>query len=93
MFVLSLTWLGVGLVVGLLALGARLRPPAWGRYGWLILLGCGAAAGVAGGWVGVLVLGRYFGTATALWVAVLVVVAAPWLAHRHSWARRRSSAT
>lgn len=93
MFVLSLTWLGVGLVVGLLALGARLRPAAWGRFGWLILLGCGGAGGVAGGWLGVLVFGRYFGTATALWVAVLVVVAAPWLANWHGWGRRRSSAS
>lgn len=92
MFVLSLIWLGVGLVVGALALGARLRPPAWGRTGWLILLGCGAAAGLAGGWLGAFLFGRYFGTATALWVAVLVVVAVPWLANRRGWARRRSSA-
>lgn len=79
MLPLSLLWLGIGLVVGALALAARLRPTAWGRRGWLVQLGAGAAAAFVGGWLGTLVFGRYFGTATALWVSVLVVVALPWI--------------
>lgn len=79
MLALSLIWLVIGIVVGALARGARLRPAAWGRRGWLVVLGIGAAAGLIGGWLGAFVFGRYFGTATALWVSVLVVVATPWL--------------
>lgn len=90
MLALSLIWLGVGFVVGALALGARLRPAAWGRYGWLAVLGIGAAAGLAGGWLGALLFGRFFGTATALWVSVLVVAATPWLVGQ--WVRRQSAA-
>ncbi len=92
MFALSLIWLGVGLFVGLLAVGARLRPAAWGRYGWLAVAGYGAASGFAGGWLGALVFGRYFGTATALWVSVLVVSAVPWLAARRARAKRGPAA-
>lgn len=92
MFVLSLIWLAMGLVVGALGLGARLRPAAWGRSGWLTLLGVGAAAGLCGGWLGALVFGRYFGVATALWVSVLVVVMAPWLSDRLIRTRRRTTA-
>lgn len=81
---LSLVWLVLGLVVGLLANGARLRPDTWGRRGWLWMLGLGAAAGLVGGWLGVLVYGRYFGLATALWIAVLVVALGP---RTVAWAR------
>lgn len=88
MLALSLIWLGIGMLVGALALGARLRPAAWGRYGWLVLLAVAAAAGLIGGWLGTLVFGRYFGTATALWIAVLVVAAIPWLV---AWRARRLS--
>lgn len=88
MLALSLIWLVIGIIVGALALGARLRPAVWGRRGWLVLLGVGAAAGLIGGWLGTFVFGRYFGTATALWVAVLVVVATPWLV---AWRTRRVS--
>lgn len=82
---LSLVWLLVGVAVGALANGARLRPEAWGRRGWLWMLGMGAAAGLVGGWLGALVFGRYFGLAMALWVAVLVVVGPRMLA----WGRAR----
>lgn len=93
MLVLSLIWIGVGVVVAALALGARLRLAVWGRYGWLVLLGIGAAAGLIGGWIGTFVFGRFFGTATALWVSVLVVVVTPWLATRRERARARRRAT
>jgi|SRR5262249_44853423 len=78
MLALSLLWVLLGGIVGALALGARLRPAIWGSHGRLIVLGVGAAAGLVGGWLGALVLGRLYGTVTALWIAVLVVVAASW---------------
>lgn len=77
MLALSLLWLVVGLIVGALGLAARLRPAPWARYGRLRVLGVGAAAGLLGGWLGTLVFGRYFGTPTALWVAVVAVAATP----------------
>src|SRR5262245_26996971 len=82
MLALSLLWLLLGLVVGALALGARLRPAAWGAHGRLIMLGVGAGGGLLGGWLGALLLSRLYGMATALWIAALVVVAAPWLSTR-----------
>ena len=80
--VLSLIWVALGLIVGALGLGARLRPSAWGPRGWLIMLGLGIAAALVGGWVGAWLLGRFFGTMAALWIAVVVVVAAPLLTGR-----------
>ena len=74
---LVLFWLAEGAVVGLLALGARLRPPSWGAHGRLILLGVGCAAALLGGLLGTLLLGRLQSPATALWVAAAAVVAAP----------------
>ncbi|HEY7355736.1 MAG TPA: hypothetical protein VH590_04685 [Ktedonobacterales bacterium] len=81
MFVLSLIWLALGVLMAALALAARLRPAAWGSRGWLLLLGVGALAALLGGWIGTLLLGRLFGTPTALWVAILAV-ALPWLVER-----------
>ncbi len=81
MVLLSLIWLALGVVLGALALAARLRPSSWGHRGWLIVLGVGALAGLLGGWIGALLLGRLFGTPVALWVAILAVVL-PWLVER-----------
>src|SRR5579885_78630 len=81
MFLLSLIWLALGLLMAALALGARLRPASWGRRGWLPLLGVGALAALFGGWLGTLLLGKLFGASTALWVAILAVVL-PWLVER-----------
>ena len=86
MLLLSLVWLVIGVIVGALANGARLRPLSWGRRGWLAMLGLGAAAGLAGGWLGALLYGRYFGAAMALWVAVGVVAVGPWAV---GWVRGR----
>ncbi len=88
MVLLSLIWLALGVLVGGLALAARLRPAAWGRWGWLALLGVGALAALLGGWVGALLLGTLFGTTTALWVAILGVFLV-WLVER---LRRRAQA-
>ena len=92
MFILCLIWLGLGLLIGALALAARLRPASWGRRGWLWMLALGALAAQLGGWLGTLLMGRLYGTADALWVAVLLVVAVPLLAERWRIRRRRASA-
>jgi hypothetical protein len=89
MLALSLLWLVVGLIVGALGLAARLRPASWAHYGWLRVLGVGAAAGLLGGWLGTLVFGRYFGTPTALWVAVVAVAVTPLVVARVTRMRGR----
>ncbi len=68
MFILSLLWVLIGLVIGALANGARLRPALWGRRGWLFLPGAGALLALLGGWLGVLLLGVLFATATSILV-------------------------
>lgn len=90
MFILCLIWLGLGLLIGALALAARLRPASWGRRGWLWMLGVGVLAAQLGGWLGTLLMGRLYGTADALWVAALLVVAVPLLAER--WRAQRQHA-
>lgn len=81
MFILSLFWLLLGILIGALANSARLRPASssWGHRGWLVMLAVGALAAFLGGWLGALLLGKYIATAPALWVAVLGVVVVPWL--------------
>ncbi len=81
MFILSLFWLLLGILIGALANAARLRPASssWGHRGWLVMLAVGALAALIGGWLGALLLGKYVATAAALWVAVLSVVVVPWL--------------
>ena len=90
MFILFLIWLGLGLLMGALALAARLRPAAWGRRGWLWMLGLGALAAQVGGWLGTLLMGRLYATADALWVAALLVAAVPLLAERWRKQQRRA---
>jgi hypothetical protein len=87
---LSLIWAVLGLMVGALGLGARLRPAAWGSHGWRIMLGLGVVAALTGGWLGAWLLGRFFGTMAALWIAVVVVVAAPLLTSRATAAKAQS---
>jgi predicted lipid-binding transport protein (Tim44 family) len=87
MLALSFIWLLLGVFIGALALGARLRPlPAYlGRYGWAAMLGIGALAGLIGGWLGTILYGRFFGTACAAWIAVLsvtLVFFSPWALNR-----------
>ncbi len=72
MMLLSLFWLLLGIIVGLVALGAALNASWRGR--WYVVLVIGALAALCGGWLGTLLLGRYFATAMALWVAVVGVV-------------------
>ena len=81
MGLLSALWIMLGGGIGALALAARLRPASWGRRGGLGLVGVGALAALLGGWLGTLLLGRLFGTLTALWVSILAVVLV-WLLER-----------
>jgi hypothetical protein len=83
MLSLSILWVLLGLVIGLLAVAARLdRRHSSGPTNWRILLLIGVLAGLAGGWLGTFLFGRFFGSATAAWVAVLAVVVIPWAAGR-----------
>lgn len=89
MLQLSLFWIVLGIVFCVLAQAARLGFSAHGmqrRQGWLATLAVGAVFALAGGWVGTWLLGRLYGTPTALWVGILAVVVVPWL-----WARFRQS--
>ena len=85
MLILSILWVVLGLIIGLLANAAKLRPATWGRSGWLGMLGLGALVALLGGWLGTWILGALFATATALWIAVLGVVLLPrlmtWFVH------------
>jgi hypothetical protein len=76
-FYLFLTWGILGIIVGALALAARLKPVAWGRSGWPWLLLLGLAAALLGGLLGFWFVGRLFSAAAALWLSVLLVCA-PW---------------
>ena len=80
MLILSLVWLAGGVFVGGLANLAAIAPGAWWRSQrrsrWS-MVGLGALAAVGGGWLGTLLFGRFFGSATAAWVAVLAVALVP----------------
>jgi hypothetical protein len=89
MLQLSLFWMLLGVIFGLLAQAARLGFSARGMSGangWLATLATGALFALVGGWIGTYLFGRLFGTPTALWVGILGVVLAPWL-----WTRFRRS--
>jgi uncharacterized membrane protein YeaQ/YmgE (transglycosylase-associated protein family) len=78
LLLLSLIWLVIGLLLGALACGAKLRPVSWGKRGWLAMLGIGMASALFGGWLGAWLFGPQYATVTALWVGV-VGVGLPWL--------------
>ncbi len=82
MLALSLFWLALGVLVGAIGLAARLRPPSWALHGHQRVLGLGALSALLGGWLGAFLFGRYIGTAMALWIAVGVVAATPWVVMR-----------
>jgi hypothetical protein len=79
---LSLFWILLGVALGALANGARwgLRSHGFaGLRATLGTLGAGAAGALLIGWLGVLILGRSFGTPAALWGGALACVLLPWL--------------
>jgi uncharacterized membrane protein YeaQ/YmgE (transglycosylase-associated protein family) len=73
MGLLLLVWFLIGLLLGALANGARLRPLSWGKRGWLYMLVLGVIAALLCGWIATWVMGVQFATVTVLWVTVLVV--------------------
>jgi hypothetical protein len=77
MLLLSLFWLLVGLLIGILAIAAKLPSVAWVHNERLSMLSLGMLAALAGGWLGTWVFGLLFGTATAVWVAVVAVLVVP----------------
>jgi hypothetical protein len=84
---LAFLWMNLGVILGALAQAARLGFSARGMRdanGWLATLAVGVGVTLVGGLLGTVLLGRLYGTPTALWVGILGVVLAPWL-----WARFR----
>jgi uncharacterized membrane protein YeaQ/YmgE (transglycosylase-associated protein family) len=73
MLQLSLVWLLIGALIGLLADAAQQQP----RLGWLLMMSIGAIAALCGGWLGIWFLGKFFATAMALWIAIAGVVVLP----------------
>ena len=78
MFLLILLWLLLGIVVGLLAMMARvdadsdtMNQPLW-RKVWLV--GLGTLVAFAGGWLGLWLVGQPFAAAMALWIAIVCVI-------------------
>src|SRR5689334_21489511 len=86
MLALSCLWLLLGLLIGLLAVPAKLWPTSWRRRKWPAMLCIGALAAFCGGWLGTLLLGSFFASSIALWIAVLCVVVLPWLV---VWAQQK----
>jgi hypothetical protein len=84
MLSLSIFWLVLGLGIGALAIAARPRRARSGPVSGRFLLLIGALAGLTGGWLGTLLFGRFYGTATAAWIAVLAVALLTWVAGRRS---------
>lgn len=82
MLTLSLAWLLLGIIIGLLGVAARLWPAPWGKRVWLILPAIGIISALAGGWIGALLLGKLLASAVALWVCVLCVALLPPLVGR-----------
>jgi len=82
MLALSLAWLLLGIIVGLLGIAAKLWPAPWGKRAWLILPAISSVAALASGWLGTLLLGKLLASAVALWVCVLCVALLPPLAGR-----------
>src|ERR1700694_5362817 len=77
MLLLSLIWVVIGLLVGALACGAKLRPVFWGKRGWLVMLCIGMVSALLGGWLGAWLFGPQFATVAALWVGVVGVCVVP----------------
>jgi hypothetical protein len=77
MVLLSLIWLLLGVLIGLLAIAAKLWPTARKTLRWIGLPGIGAITACAGGWLGLLMLGKFLASGMAIWIAVLCVMLIP----------------
>ncbi len=92
---LSLLWIGMGVLVGLLACAARLGPgklPQYTNHKLLslhsvpvpvIAMLCGGGMALAGGWLGVLLVGQFLATWMALWISIVAVVVGLWAIKKH----------
>lgn len=78
MLALSLVWLGIGALVGLIAVVARLAPVSasrnWGGWGWLAAPLLGALVALVAGWLAQLLLDHVFATCAAVWLCIAAVV-------------------
>lgn len=74
MLFLSLLWLTIGLLIGVLSLFARCAPSSWQRLAWAWLPALGAVIACGAGWLGALLLGNLLSTALALWITVLCML-------------------
>ena len=93
---LSLIWVGLGMLVGLVAWGAwpkgeRVHAPANSLLSRvpvvvLVMFG-GAVMALAGGWVGVLLDGQFLATGMALWVSIVGALVGLWGMKRLSRAK------
>ena len=91
MLQIALVWAALGLLIGAFArlAGARSTYPrgasAWATLArWALPPAAAALAAVAGGWLGVLVVGRLAATAVALGAAALVTLSSALLMRRDS---------
>jgi len=70
----SLVWLLIGGLAGLLAYAAQIRLVIWTRLDWLMMMSIGAILALCGGWLGVLLLGKFFATAMAIWITIASLI-------------------
>jgi hypothetical protein len=77
MMFLSLLWLAIGLLIGVLSWLARCAPPSWQHLAWIWLPVLGAGVACGAGWLGALLLGNLLSTALALWITVLCMLVLP----------------
>ncbi len=79
MAIYYLEWLLIGVIVGIIGNIANLQPTEWGYFGRLWLLCLSALSALLGGWLGMLLLGRYFSIIAVLCVVVMAIIIVPWL--------------
>jgi hypothetical protein len=93
---LPLIWFCMGILIGFMVYMAHLQPTLWSRSKALDLLTfllLGATLSLCSGWLGVLLLGRLFSIATALWITIASVIILPWLIVRLQIKFKRSQRT
>ena len=86
MWWLSLMWIMSGVGIGLLSGISEICSVEWGHLKFLYICGIGVVGALAGGWLGTFIVGRYFATGMALWIAVVGCVMVP---KCYQWSRGR----
>lgn len=77
MFLLTLLWLALGGILGLIATAARLQPASWRAQSWPGMCGLGAVIALGSGRVGTWLLGKYFATPLVLWMTFVGLATLP----------------